>query len=57
MLHEKTLRNASNFAIFLEYENEHSFIPFSFHATLFFPLMNALVNIDIDQGFIREKIK
>ena len=32
-------RNASKFAIILEYENPHSFFRFSFHATLFFSLM------------------
>ena len=34
------------FAIFYIYENPHSFFRFSFHATLFFPLMNALVCVD-----------
>ena len=35
-----TLANASNFAIFLEYENPHTFFCFSFHATfIFFPLI------------------
>ena len=43
--------NASKFAIFLEYENPHSFFHFSFRATLFFPIMTALVYGDIDQGF------
>ena len=33
------------------------FFHFSFHATLFFPLMNALVYVDVDQVIIREKIK
>ena len=33
MLDEMTYRNASNFAIFLEFENPHSFFLFSFHAT------------------------
>ena len=50
MLDEMTERNASRFAIFLEYENVRTFFHFSFHATLFFPLMNALVYVDIDQG-------
>ena len=42
MLDEMTQQNASKFAIFLEYENIFSFFHFSFRATLFFPLMNAL---------------
>ena len=50
MLDEMFQRNASKFAIFLEYENPCSFFRFSFRATLFFPLMNALVYVDIDQG-------
>ena len=39
MLDEMFQRNASKFAIHLEYENPHSFFRFSFRAsTLFFPL-------------------
>ena len=41
-------RNASKFAIFCIYKNQN--FHFSFRATLFFPLMNALVYVDIDQG-------
>ena len=37
MLDEMLQRNASKFAILLEYENPSSFFRFSFHATLFFP--------------------
>ena len=47
MLDEMTKRNTSEFAIFLEYENPCSFFRFSFRATLFFPLMNALVYVDL----------
>ena len=43
MLDEMLQQNTSKFAIFLEYENPLSFFRFSFCATLFFPLMNALV--------------
>ena len=55
MLDEMFLRNASKFTIFLEYQNPGSLFHFSFRATLFFPLMNALVYVNIGQ-FIREKI-
>ena len=48
MLDEMTQQNASKFAIFYIYENPK--LLFSFCATLFFPLMNALVYVDIDQG-------
>ena len=48
-------RNALKFAILLEYENPHNY--FSFCASLFFPLMNALVYIDIDQGIHKVKYK
>ena len=41
LLDEMFHQNASKFAIFLEYENPHSF--FSFCATLCFSLINALV--------------
>ena len=50
MLDEMFQQNASKFAIFLENENSHSLFRFSFRATLFSPLMNALVYVDIDQG-------
>ena len=36
-------RNASKFSIFYVYENPRSFFRFSFRATLYFYLMNALV--------------
>ena len=50
MLDEKLQRTVSNFAIFLEYYNPHVvFFVFSFLATLFFLLMNALFYVDIDQ--------
>ena len=42
MLDEMTKRNASKFAMFLEYKNPCSFFRFSICATLFFPLMNSL---------------
>ena len=50
MLDKMTQQNASKFAILLVYENQHSICSFSFRATLFFPLMNALVYVNIDQG-------
>ena len=50
MLDEMTYRNVLKFAIFLDYENQRSFFPFSFHSTLFSPQMIVLVYIDIDQG-------
>ena len=37
----------SKFVILLEYENPCRFFRFSFHATLFFPLMNALVYVEM----------
>ena len=57
MLDEMFQQNASKFAIFLEYENPRSLFHFSFHAALFFPLMNALVYVNIDQGIHYGKIK
>ena len=48
MIDEMFQRKASKFVIFLEYENQRIF--FSFRVTLFPPLMNALVYLDIDQG-------
>ena len=50
MLDEMFQQNASNLALFLEYENLRSFFHFSFRATLFFPLMNAPVYVNIDRG-------
>ena len=53
-LNEMFQGNASKFAIFYigVYENPK----FSFRATLLFPLMNALVYVDIDQGIYMVKI-
>ena len=48
VLDEMTQWNASKFAIFYIYENPKLLFPFC--ATLRFPLMNALVYVDIDQG-------
>ena len=48
VLDEKFQRNASKFGIFYIYENLK--LLFSFRANLFFPLMNAPVYVDIDQG-------
>ena len=53
----KTERNASKFAMFMEKENPCSFFRFSFRATFIFPLMNALVYVDIDQGIHKGKMK
>ena len=50
VLDEKFQRNASKFATFYVFENQHSFFRFSFRATLGFYLMNALVYVNIDQG-------
>ena len=44
-LNEMFQRNASKFAIFYVKENPRSFFPFSFRATLYFSLMNALVYV------------
>ena len=53
MLDEMTKQN-----IFIIRKPMKVFFCFSFLATLFFPLMNALVNVDIDQrAFIRGKNK
>ena len=41
----------------MKIENTHSFFRFSFRATLFFPLMNALVYVNIDQGIHKGKLK
>ena len=41
-------QNASKFAIFYVQENTCSFFRFSFRATVYFYLMNALVYVDID---------
>ena len=49
MLDEMTRQNASKFAIFyIVYKSPKLLFPFC--ATLFFPLMNALVYVDKDQG-------
>ena len=45
LLDEKFQRNASKFAIFYIYENPSSFFRFSFRATLYIYLMNALVYV------------
>ena len=42
-LDEMFQRNASKFAILLEYEISCSFFRFSFHATLFFPVHSPSV--------------
>ena len=39
-----------NLPYFYHMKTHVVFFPFSFRATLFFPLMNALVYVDIDQG-------
>ena len=39
-----------NLPHFIYSKTQSCFFNFSFHATLFFPLMNALVYVDIDQG-------
>ena len=50
MLDEMTQRNTSKFDIFYTYENPMLLFWVSFHASLLFPLMNALlVFVDIDQ--------
>ena len=45
-------RNASKFAIILEYENAHSFFSFFISCYFLFPLINALEGLcqHIDQG-------
>ena len=55
-LNEMFQQNASKFAIFYVYENPYSFFRFSFRATLYFYLMNALIYVDIDQGIHKVKI-
>ena len=60
MLDEMFQWNTSKFAIFHIYENPKSFFPF--HSTLFFPLMNALALVYVDNRHrpgqsLREKIK
>ena len=56
-LNEMFQRNTSKFAIFYVKENPCSFFHFSFRATLYFYLMNALVYVvDIDQGIHKVKI-
>ena len=50
---KKFQQNASKFDIFLEYENPKLHFPFFIsYYFLFFPLMNALVYVDIDQGIL-----
>ena len=51
----KFRRNASKFPIFIQNENPSNFFRFSFRATFIFPLMNALVYVDIDQGIHKGK--
>ena len=46
-------RNASKFAIFYASKNPCSFFRFSFRATLYFYLMNALVYVDMDQRTLK----
>ena len=50
VLNEKLPQNASRFAILLEYENPRSFFLFFISCYFIFPLMNAVVYIDIDQS-------
>ena len=58
MLDEKFQQNASKYALFYIYTKTQScFFRFSFHATLFFFLMNTLVYVDIDQGIHKGKNK
>ena len=56
-LNEMFQRNTSKFAIFYVSLNPCSFFRFSFRATLYFYLMNALVYVDIDQGIHKGKSK
>ena len=56
-LNKMLQRNTSKFAIFYVQENPHSFFRFSFRATLYFYLMNALVYVDIAQGIHKGKSK
>ena len=55
-LNEMFQQNASKFAIFYVSENTCSFFRFSFRATLYFCLINALVYVDINQGIHKVKI-
>ena len=50
MLDEMTQQNTSKFAIFLEYENRYIVFSFFISRYIIFPLMNALVNVEKDQG-------
>ena len=51
-------KNASKFTISIEKENSCSFsFSISFQAIPHFYLMNALVYVDIDQAFIKGKMK
>ena len=45
MLDEMFQGNASKFALLLEYKKPCSFFRFSFHATLFFPLMHIMKEV------------
>ena len=54
---EMLQQNASKFTIFYVSENPCSFFRFSFRATLYFYLMNALVYVNIDQGIHEVKYK
>ena len=53
VLNKKLQQNDSKFAIFYIYiypKTQSCFFSFSFRATLYFYVMNALVYVDIDQG-------
>ena len=50
MLDEMFQQNALKFAIFLEYENPCSISSLFISCYLFFPLMNALIYVNINQG-------
>ena len=53
----KTERNASKFAMFMEKESPCSFFSFFIYSNFHFPLMNALVYVDIDQSIHKGKMK
>ena len=50
MLDEKFQQSTSKFAIFYMCENPKLLFPFFISCYFIFPLMNALVYVDIDQG-------
>ena len=50
VLDEKFQRNTSKFAIFYIYENPKLLFPFFISCYFIFPLINALVYVNIDQG-------